>query len=208
MTSFLSSIWNWIVEKPEVPDLPPNIFFEKDVTPSNDFWVKFWCSYFQNTLPKLPRHTWSQNKWNQYNQDSRLEGKGLNSYFQLNIPVIYTFLLSSVLRRADLVKLVMPIDNIDFVVNNVLRIHFNAHSFWFRSALWVNIVQCKLELMYNLCWWTKILYSDQLIFNCREFGSIGLRCVVYMCLLICMDFLNECLNIYLLKFTLYNTYVE
>jgi len=36
----LNNIWSWMTGKPEVPELPKNIFFEKDVTADNDFWVR------------------------------------------------------------------------------------------------------------------------------------------------------------------------
>jgi len=39
MASVLNSIWSWVTGKPEVPELPKNILFERDVTADNDFWV-------------------------------------------------------------------------------------------------------------------------------------------------------------------------
>jgi len=38
--SLLNNIWSWVTGKTDVPDLPKNICFEKDVTPENDFWVR------------------------------------------------------------------------------------------------------------------------------------------------------------------------
>lgn len=40
MTSLVGSVWNWITGKPEIPEIPPNIIFEKDISADNDFWVK------------------------------------------------------------------------------------------------------------------------------------------------------------------------
>ncbi|XP_016663111.1 probable RNA helicase armi [Acyrthosiphon pisum] len=39
MVSVLNSIWSWVTGKPEVPELPKNILFERDVTSDNDFWI-------------------------------------------------------------------------------------------------------------------------------------------------------------------------
>jgi len=36
-----------MIGKPEVPEVPKNIFFEKDVTADNDFWVSY--AALQNT---------------------------------------------------------------------------------------------------------------------------------------------------------------
>ncbi|CAH1736197.1 unnamed protein product [Aphis gossypii] len=35
----LNNIWSWVTGKTDVPELPKNICFEKDVTPENDFWI-------------------------------------------------------------------------------------------------------------------------------------------------------------------------
>lgn len=40
MAGLLSKIWNWALGNQEVPELPLNIFFERDVTADNDFLVK------------------------------------------------------------------------------------------------------------------------------------------------------------------------
>ncbi|XP_050442332.1 probable RNA helicase armi [Adelges cooleyi] len=37
--ALLSGIWNWISGKQDIPELPSNILFEKDVTSDNDFWI-------------------------------------------------------------------------------------------------------------------------------------------------------------------------
>lgn len=47
--SWLSGIFNWITGKPKFPDIPPNIFFEKDVTSDNDFWVIFILYTYSST---------------------------------------------------------------------------------------------------------------------------------------------------------------
>lgn len=40
MVGLLNRIWNWTFGIQEIPDLPQNIFFERDVTADNDFLVK------------------------------------------------------------------------------------------------------------------------------------------------------------------------
>ncbi|XP_025200354.1 probable RNA helicase armi [Melanaphis sacchari] len=37
--SVFKNVWNWVTGKIDMPELPDNILFEKDVTPDNDFWI-------------------------------------------------------------------------------------------------------------------------------------------------------------------------
>jgi hypothetical protein len=40
MVSLLTNIWNWVSGQTQMHELPENIFFEKDVSADNGFWVK------------------------------------------------------------------------------------------------------------------------------------------------------------------------
>ncbi|VVC46259.1 P-loop containing nucleoside triphosphate hydrolase [Cinara cedri] len=39
MSRFFSNIFNWICRKPDIPEINPNIIFERNISSDNDFWI-------------------------------------------------------------------------------------------------------------------------------------------------------------------------
>lgn len=45
MLRLITNIFNWMSWKSDVPEIPTNIVFEKNITSDNNFWVQFSIKY-------------------------------------------------------------------------------------------------------------------------------------------------------------------